>query len=57
MTTMQLYFRLGGGLYGDTYLGSWRDHKVAAKRITVGTHKKLHEQSIHWFKHVVSHYT
>jgi len=31
-------FRLGGGLFGDTYLGEWKSRNVAAKRITVGIH-------------------
>ena len=31
--------RLGGGLFGDTYIGELGDTNISAKRITVGIHQ------------------
>lgn len=31
--------RLGGGVFGDTYMCEWKDRQVAAKRIAVGIHQ------------------
>ncbi|KAK2163334.1 hypothetical protein LSH36_81g01000, partial [Paralvinella palmiformis] len=41
--------RLGGGLFGDTYIADWKERTVAAKRITVGIHQnQLTDESYHW---------
>lgn len=32
--------RLGGGIFGDTYVGEWTGVKVAVKRITLSVHKQ-----------------
>ena len=43
------HFRLGGGLFGDTYLAEWNDRQVAAKRFTVGIHQnQLAEEDWRW---------
>jgi len=31
-------FRLGGGVFVDTYLSQWKKRRVAAKRLIVGSH-------------------
>lgn len=31
--------RLGGGIFGDTYMAEWTGMKVAVKRITLSVHK------------------
>ena len=42
-------FRLGGGLFGDTYLAVWNDRNVAVKRITIGVHQnQLNEETFKW---------
>ena len=33
-------YSLGGGLFGDTYLGELDDRQVAAKRLNVGVHQR-----------------
>jgi hypothetical protein len=41
-----LILRLGGGVFGDTYLADWKDRAVAAKRITAGIHADATDQNI-----------
>ena len=52
--TVSLYacdFRLGGGLFGDTYVAMWNDRNVAVKRITIGVHKnQLQDEHFEWMR-------
>lgn len=36
---LQLHQRLGGGIFGDTYVGEWTGITVSVKRITLSVHK------------------
>ena len=42
---VDVLFRLGGGLFGDTYLSEWKNRQVAAKRITVRIHQNQQNMS------------
>jgi len=33
-----VFVRLGGGIFGDTYMAEWTGVKVAVKRITLSVH-------------------
>ena len=44
-------FRLGGGLFGDTYVAAWKDRSVAVKRITIGVHQsQLQDDDYDWMR-------
>lgn len=44
-------FRLGGGLFGDTYVAVWGDKNVAVKRITIGVHQnQLQDEDYDWMR-------
>ena len=44
-------FRLGGGLFGDTYVAVWKDKNVAVKRITIGVHQnQLQDEDYDWMR-------
>ena len=46
------HFRLGGGLFSDTYLAEWKTRVVAVKRLTVGIHQnQLNERDVIWIVH------
>lgn len=44
-------FRLGGGIYGDTYVGDVKGLKVAVTRITLNIHKdQITADTLTWLK-------
>ncbi|KAK3581369.1 hypothetical protein CHS0354_016213 [Potamilus streckersoni] len=49
--SLQLGQRLGGGIFGDTYIAEWTEMQVTVKRITLSVHEnQLSTEFLKWMK-------